>query len=92
MKPRLTTNGSNNRFPVTDYNYHSVAIGEFNGHCAKIEAPSFLNISRDYFENEAPRSFISEAAFFAMITITAAVPVVSGAFAAIALCRSYGVL
>lgn len=86
MKPTLT------KLPSTDYNYHSVALDGFNGRCAKVSAPSFLNISRDYFENEARHDFVSEAAVFAMIFVTAAVPVVSGVFAVIELCRAFGAL
>jgi hypothetical protein len=54
--------------------------------------PSFLNISRDYFRNEARHDFASEAALFAMILITAAVPVVSGVYSVIELCRAFGAL
>lgn len=68
-------------FPLTDCNYHSVALGGYSNGCARAEVPSFLNISRDYFKNEARHSFAGEAAFFAMIVLTAAVPLVSNAYA-----------
>jgi hypothetical protein len=86
MKPTLT------KFPSVDCNYHSIALGGFNGRCAKVSAPSFLNISRDYFRNEARHDFAGEAAFFAMIIVTTAVPLVSGAYAVIELCRAFGAL
>jgi hypothetical protein len=86
MKPTLT------KFPSVDCNYHSIALGGFNGRCAKVSAPSFLNISRDYFRNEARHDFAGEAACFAMIVVTAAVPVVSGAYAVVELCRAFGAL
>lgn len=86
MKPTLT------KLPSIDCNYHSIALGGFNGRCAKVSAPSFLNISRDYFANEARHNFIEEATFFAMMVVTAAVAVVSGAIAVIKLCRAFGAL
>ena len=80
------------KFPVVDCNYHSVALGEFHGRCAKVSSPSFLNISRDYFQREARQSFVGEAAFFVMFIITAAVSLVTGAVAIIQLCRAFGAL
>jgi hypothetical protein len=86
MKPTLT------KFPSVDCNYYSIVLEGFNGRCAKVSAPSFLNISRNYFANEARHNFIGEATFFAMIVATAAVAVASGAVAVIELCRAFGAL
>jgi hypothetical protein len=63
------------RFPLTDCNYHSVALGGYKSNCARTGAPSFLNISRDYFKSEAGPSFVAEAFVFAMIVLIAAWPV-----------------
>lgn len=91
MTPTSTTTRSQNRFPVIDCNYQSVALDGFNGHCEKL-SPSFRNISREYFANEAHHYFLAEGALFATMLLTAAVPIVSGAFAVIHLCRSFGAL
>jgi hypothetical protein len=92
MKPTIETFRSNKRFPITDYNYHSVALDGFDGCCAKMTAPSFRSISRDYFENEEPKRFLGEAAIFGTMLVTALVPLISGVFAIIQLCRSLGAL
>ena len=92
MKPTIKTIRSNKRFPVTDYNYHSVALDRFNGCCAKVSSPSFRSISRDYFEAEEPKSFLGEAAIFGTMMVTAVVPLVSGVLAIIQLCRALGTL
>jgi hypothetical protein len=70
---------SDRRFPSTDCNYHTVALGPFNG--ARSVKSSFRNISNDYFKSEARHDFMAEASFFAAIVLTAAVPLVSGAYA-----------
>ena len=77
---------------MVDCNYHAVALGGFNGRCAKVSSPSFLNISRAYFENEARHSFIGEAAFFAMMVATSGMSIVSGAIAVVHLYRVFGAL
>jgi hypothetical protein len=90
MKPTLTTNRTSKRYPITECNYHSLALDGFNGRCAKVSVPSFRSISRDYFETEEPKSFLSEAALFATMMVTVAVPLVGGVFAIIELCRAFG--
>ena len=90
MKPTATTNRSEKRFPITDCNYQSSTLDGFNGRCAKFSAPAFHTISANYFGAEEPKSFLGEAAIFATMMLTAAVPLVSGVFAIIHLCRSLG--
>jgi hypothetical protein len=77
---------------LTDCNYYSVTLSAHHGHCAKPLAPPFRNISRQYFQHEARHDFIGEAILFAMLVITAAVPLVSAAYAIIELCRAFGQL
>ena len=72
--------GRSNRFPITDCNYQSIGLGEFNGHCGKV-SPSFHNISRDYFNNEARQSFAAEAAFFGAMIVTTVWPMIYGVYA-----------
>jgi hypothetical protein len=100
MKPSSTPNRSRNgsdrsarRFPITDCDYQAPSyIDRSGGHCANVPAPSFRNISRDYFCNEARYMFASEAALFVLITITAALAIASGAVAAIDFLRTLGYL
>jgi hypothetical protein len=101
MKPTIETFRSDeradapglrsNRFPITDCNYHAVALGGYNGRCAKV-APSFLNISRDYFKTEARHQFVEEAVYFAMMIVTTGVALGTSAYAIIQLCRAFGAL
>jgi hypothetical protein len=92
MKPTSMTSDRENRFPLIDCNYQSVALDAFNGGCAKFSPPPFRNISRDYFDNEAHRHFLAEGALFATMLVTAAVPLVSAAYAIAELCRAFGKL
>ena len=89
MKPTSLIVRGHASFPLTDYNYNSVTITGYRGQCAKPLAPSFRNISRQYFQHEAPHDFVGEAVLFAMLVIAAAVPLVSGAYAVIDLCRAF---
>ncbi len=92
MKPTFITTRNQKRFPLIDCNYHSATLRGYHGRCAKAAAPSFRNISRQYFQKEARHDFVGEAILFAILIITAAVPVVSGARAIIELCRAFGAL
>ena len=62
-------------FPMTDFAFKASSLGDFSGHCRGDKFPSFRGISADYFKNEAPKNFVSEAAVFALIVATVAVPV-----------------
>jgi hypothetical protein len=100
MKPSSSSNRSRNRsdrsarsFPITDCDYQAPSyVDRSGGHCANVPAPSFRNISRDYFRNEARYTFASEAALFALITVTAALAIASGAVAALDFLRALGYL
>jgi hypothetical protein len=92
MKPTSLIVRNHGRFPLTDCNYNSIILTGYRGQCAKPKAPSFRNISRQYFENEARHDFIGEAVLFAMLAITAVVPLVSAAYAVSELCRAFGQL
>jgi hypothetical protein len=92
MKPTSLIVRNHTSFPLTDCNYNSVTFTGYRGHCTKPLAPSFRNISRQYFQNEARHDFVGEAILFAMLAITAAVPLVSAAYAVSELCRAFGQL
>ena len=96
MKPTAQTSGdersrTNHRtFPVTDYNYHSIALGGRSGQCARTLLPSLRDISREYFETEANHDFLAEAFIFGAIMLTVAVPLVNGVQAIVHLVRASG--
>lgn len=77
--------------PLTDYNFRS-PITDFPGGCSGGRGPSFRGISNDYFKREARGHFAAEAALFALIIFTAAIPVVQGVRSALELVRVTGVL
>src|SRR4051794_24674905 len=84
---RVTKNLSP-RFPVTDYSYQSVSLDGFRGGAGTC-APSFRKISNDYFENEARRSFVTEAVLFGIIVATTIWPVLQNARAMSDLVRAF---
>ena len=61
-------------FPKTDYCFRP-SMKDFGGRSSGDGRPSFRRISGAYFENEARSHFATEAAFFALIVLTAAFPV-----------------
>jgi hypothetical protein len=90
MKPTFITTRSEKRFPLIECNYHSAMLRGYRGGCAKPTAPSFRNISRLYFQKEARQDFFGEAILFSFLVVAATVPMVSGAYAIIQLCRAFG--
>jgi hypothetical protein len=88
MKPTSHTTHSGKKSPLTDYHYHSVALGGFTGSCAKTATFSLRNISRDYFDGEANRDFLTDLAVFGTLLAVALVPIISGASAVIDLARA----
>jgi hypothetical protein len=92
MKPIFITARNSRSFPLTHCNYQPMTLGECRGRCAKTEAPSFRNISRQYFQREARRDFVGEAFFFAAMVLIAAAPLLSTASALTELCKAIGQL
>jgi hypothetical protein len=90
MKPISIIVGKNNRAPLIDCNYRPMTLDGFRGRCVTTRTPSFWNISAQYFEKEARHDFLAEAVCFAIVVITAAVPLVSAAHAVVELCRAFG--
>ena len=80
--------GKFRRQSFTDYSDHS---GAFEGSSARyVRNPprSFWKIAGDYFKNEARRDFRSEAALFALFTITASLPLINNMHALIEFLRA----
>ena len=88
MKPTIQLNERRSqRGPKTDCNYQVGSMPNRGGRrlpCASIRA-----VSNDYFKNEARSTFATEAAFFSVIVMTAAVPLIYTAMALVHLVRSF---
>ena len=103
MKPAIQFNQKSRRdsenyesrqgfsLPTTDYSFQAGSLAD-GGRCFGACRTSFRAISQDYFKTEAPRSFVGEAAFFSVIVLTAALPIISTVSALVHLARSLGAL
>jgi hypothetical protein len=80
--------GRNRRFPVTDYNYHSVAFEGASARYVHAPARSFWNITGDYYQNEARQDFCGEASLWAVLALTALLPLISNAHAVMEFVRA----
>ena len=76
------------QIPVTDYGYHSVAFGGFSGRYMRSPAQPFWSIAANYLKDEARHDFWSEATLFALITVTAALPLMNNLHALIEFVRA----
>ena len=92
MKPISIIFGKSKKFPLVDCNYRLMTLDGYRGRCVKSAQPRFRNISAQYFQNEARHDFLIEAVCFAIIIITAAVPLVSATNAVAELCRAFAQL
>ena len=62
-------------------------MSAYNAHCTDANNNSF-RVSREYFNNEAARDFLSEAAVFTVIMLTAALPLLNSVHAIVDLIRA----
>lgn len=76
------------RSPITDYGYQSAAFGESSGRFVHNSGRSFWNIASDYLNYEARHDFQTEAIFFALISVTAALPLINNVHALIQFMRA----
>ncbi|HEX8897560.1 MAG TPA: hypothetical protein VF751_02585 [Chthoniobacterales bacterium] len=89
MKPTIQFNERNRRrMPKTDCNYHVASMPNRGGRGNGSRRASIRAISNEYFKNEARSTFATEAAFFSVIVMTAAVPLIYTAMALVHLVRS----
>lgn len=77
--------------PKTDYSFRP-SMSDFGGRSRGDGQPSFRRISGAYFDTEARSHFASEAAFFALIVLTAALPVAKAISGLFQFVQSVGVL
>ena len=87
MKPITLTNKDARRFPFVEHNYQSTTLGNFTGRRATI-SHSFRDISRDYFDGEENKDFLSNAAIFMAMLVSALIPIAASASAVINLVRA----
>jgi len=104
MKPTIQFNQKSRRdfsdresrrgsvLPQTDCSFQAASVSNGGGRCFGSCQSSFRAISQDYFKNEARRNFVSEAALFSVIVVTAALPILNSASALVHLVRSFGTL
>ena len=78
MKPSQNTRPGAQKFPLVEYCYHAPILNGSSAPCLET-SKSLRNITRDYFDDEADREFISEAAVFTTLVIAmAVVPIAAG--------------
>ena len=77
MKPLPNTQPNARKFPLADYHYHAPMLNGSSAPCLQT-SKSLRDITRDYFDAEADREFISEAAVFTALIVIAIMPIVTG--------------
>ena len=82
--------GSRHMSPIANNNHHSVTFEGFRANCRPTSVRSFWNITGDYLKNEARHDFLGEAALFAVVVITAFLPLISNAHAVMGFVRAIG--
>jgi hypothetical protein len=90
MKPLPNTQPNARKFPVVDSHYHASMLNGSSVLCLQT-SKSLRDITRDYFDAEANREFISEAAVFTALIGMAIMPIVTGISAVIQLLSTLAV-
>jgi hypothetical protein len=75
---------------VANCNYQSLTFESFRANCGRSPVRSFWNITGDYLKNEARQDFLGEVALFAVLVITAFLPLISNAHALMGFVRALG--
>ena len=73
---------------MTDYSYQAVALGGSSGRYSRYPSRSFWKIADGYLKDEARHDFQSEGMLFAVIAITAALPLINNVHALIEFVRA----
>jgi len=77
MKLLPNTQPTARKFPLVEYHYHAPMLNGSSAPCLQT-SKSLRDITRDYFDAEADREFISEAAVFTALIVMAIMPIVTG--------------
>ncbi len=86
MKPTITPEKNGRKFPFVEYDYQASDLQNLTGRCARL-SNSFRDISRDYFETEENKDFLSNAAIFFALIASALIPIAASASEVIHLVR-----
>ena len=86
MKPNQNIRTGAQKFPVVDYCYHAPMLNPSSAPCVK-KSNSLRDISRDYFDAESNREFVTEAAVAGTLIVMAVMPIMAGVFAVAHLLR-----
>ena len=87
MKPLPNTQPNARKSPLVDYHYHAPMLNGSSAPCLQT-SKSLRDITRVYFDAEANREFLSEAAVFTALIVMAIMPIVTGIFAVLQLLRT----
>src|SRR5262245_40454900 len=87
MKPSQNTRQGEQKFPLVDYGYHAPMLNPSSAPRVK-SSNSLRDISRDYFDGEANREFVTEAAVAGTLIVMAIVPIMAGLSAVVQLLHS----
>ena len=87
MKSLPNTQPNARKFPLVDYHYQASMLNGSSAPCLQT-SKSLRDITRDYFDAEADREFISEAAAFTTLIVMAIMPIVTGISAVLQLLGS----
>ena len=77
MKSLPITKPNGRKFPLVAYHYHAPMLKGSSARCVQT-SKSLRDITRDYFDAEANREFITEAAVFTALIAMAIMPIVAG--------------
>ena len=86
MKPSQNIRPPTQKFPLVDYCYQAPMLNPSSAPCVK-RSNSLRDISRDYFDTESNREFVTEAAVAGTLIIMAIMPIMAGVFAVAHLLR-----
>jgi hypothetical protein len=78
MKPTSNPTKNARKFPFVDYHYQASSLENLTSRCTKL-SNSFRDISRDYFDTEENKDFLSNAAIFFALIASALVPIAASA-------------
>ena len=87
MKTPTKTQLNEREFPLVDYCYHAPMLNPSSAPRIK-KSNSLRDISRDYFDAESNREFMTEAAVAGTLIVMAIVPIMAGVSAVVQLLRS----
>jgi hypothetical protein len=86
MKPSQNIRPRAQKFPLVDYCYQAPMLNPSSAPCVK-RSNSLRDISRDFFDAESNREFVTEAAVAGTLIVMAIMPIMAGVFAVAHLLR-----